>query len=187
VRFFLERLDRSPHDLRSLRGRIAAIGPATKAALEDLHLKVDLIGEEFVAESLLEALSHEDLSGKRILLARAAVARDTLPAGLHGRGAQVDVVAAYRTGAPENLAESARDLLKGPPKPGWITFTSSSTVQNLITAVGAGALKGIRVASIGPVTSATARAMGIEVTVEASRFDENGLIEAILSKGIIER
>jgi uroporphyrinogen III methyltransferase/synthase len=187
VRFFLQRLDRSPHDLRSVRGRIAAIGPATKAALEDLHLKVDLIGKEFVAESLLEALSHEDLSGKRILLARAEVARDTLPAGLRPLGAHVDVVAAYRTVTPENLAEHARELLKGPRKPDWITFTSSSTVQNMVTAVGVETLKGIRVASIGPVTSATARALGIEVTVEASRFDENGLIEAILSKGIIKK
>jgi uroporphyrinogen III methyltransferase/synthase len=187
VRFFLERLDRSPHDLRSLSGRIAAIGPATKAALEDLHLKVDLIGEEFVAESLLEALSQEDLTGQRILLARAEVARDTLPAGLRARGAQVDVVAAYRTTAPENLSERARDLLKAPRRPDWITFTSSSTVRNMVTAVGVESLKGIRVASIGPVTSATARALGIEVTVEASRFDENGLIEAILSKGIIKK
>jgi uroporphyrinogen III methyltransferase/synthase len=187
VRFFLERLDRSPHDLRSLSGRIAAIGPATKAALEDLHLKVDLIGEEFVAESLLEALSQQDLTGQRILLARAEVARDTLPAGLRARGAQVDVVAAYRTTAPENLSERARDLLKAPRRPDWITFTSSSTVRNMVTAVGVESLKGIRVASIGPVTSATARALGIEVTVEASRFDENGLIEAILSKGIIKK
>jgi uroporphyrinogen III methyltransferase / synthase len=187
VRFFLERLDRAPHDLRSLRGRIAAIGPATKAALEDLHLKVDRMGEEFVAESLLGSLADDDLNGRRILLPRAEIARDTLPAGLRARGAEVDVVAAYSTGMPENLAARAGDLLAGPHKPDWITFTSSSTVQNLVAAIGAGALAGIRVASIGPVTSATARALGVEVTVEASRFDENGLIEAILSKGIIEK
>ena len=186
VRFFLDRLDRSPHDLRSLAGRIAAIGPATKAAIEELHLKVDRMGEEFVAESLLSSLSDEDLHGRRILLPRAEVARDTLPAGLRARGAQVDVVAAYRTAAPENLAMRARDLLAGPHKPDWITFTSSSTVHNLVAAVGAGALEGIRAASIGPITSATARALGVAVAVEASRFDENGLIEAILSKGIIE-
>ncbi len=185
VRFFLERLDRSPLDLRSLGGRIAAIGPATKAALEELHLKVDRMGEEFVAESLLGSLSDQDLEGRRILLPRAEVARDTLPAGLRARGAQVDVVAAYRTQAPENLAERARDLLADPHKPDWITFTSSSTVQNLVAAIGAPALARIRVASIGPVTSATARAMGLQVAVEASRFDENGLIDAILSKGII--
>jgi uroporphyrinogen III methyltransferase / synthase len=187
VRFFLDRLDRSPHDLRAIRGRVAAIGPATQAALEAIHLKVDRIGREFVAESLLEAMATENLGGKRILLARAAVARDTLPVGLRARGAQVDVATAYRTGAPQNLSALARELLAAPRKPDWITFTSSSTVENLVTAAGAEALAGIRVASIGPVTSATARRLGIEVAAEASRFDENGLIEAILSKGIIER
>jgi uroporphyrinogen III methyltransferase/synthase len=187
VRFFLERLDRSRHDLRSLRGRLAAIGPATKAALEQLHLKVDRMGQEFVAESLLDALTPEDLNGKRILLARAAVARDTLPVGLRARGAEVDVATAYRTAAPDNLAAHARELLAGAHKPDWITFTSSSTVRNLVATIGAGALEGIGVASIGPVTSATARELGIRVTVEASRFEESGLIEAILAKGIIEK
>jgi len=187
VRFFLDRLDRSPHDLRAIRGRIAAIGPATKAALEALHLKVDRIGVEFVAEGLLDALSSENMSGKRILLARAAVARDTLPTGQRARGAKVDVAAAYRTVAPENLADRARELLTGPHKADWITFTSSSTVENLVAAIGPEMLAGIPVASIGPVTSATARKLGIHVTVEASQFDEAGLIEAILAKGIIKQ
>jgi uroporphyrinogen III methyltransferase/synthase len=185
VRFFLERLDRSRHDLRAIRGRIAAIGPATRASLEALHLKVDRMGKEFVAESLLEALSSEALSGATILLARAAVARDTLPAGLRGRGAHVDVATAYRTAAPENLGSRARELLAGPHKPDWITFTSSSTVENLVAAVGVEALANVRVASIGRVTTATARKLGIDVTVEASRFDETGLVEVIISKGII--
>jgi uroporphyrinogen-III synthase len=99
----------------------------------------------------------------------------------------VDVVAAYRTITPGNLAERARDLLGGAHKPDWITFTSSSTVQNLVGAIGVEPLTGIRIASIGPVTSATARKLGLQVTVEASRYDEDGLIEAILSKGIIEK
>ncbi|MBI1792317.1 MAG: uroporphyrinogen-III C-methyltransferase, partial [Acidobacteria bacterium] len=97
VRFFLDRLDRSQFDLRALRGRIAAIGPATRAALERLHLKVDLMGAEYVAESLVEALGEHDLKGQRILLARAAVARDLLPVALRARGAEVDLVEAYRT------------------------------------------------------------------------------------------
>jgi uroporphyrinogen III methyltransferase/synthase len=187
VRFFLERLDRSSHDLRMLRGRIAAIGPATKAALEHLHLKVDLIGREFVAESLLEAFASEGLDGTRILLARAAVARDTLPAGLRARGAQVDVAPAYRTVTPAKLVTRARELFAGPRKPDWITFTSSSTVQNLVDAVGVETLQGVGVVSIGPITSGTARELGLEIAVEASRFDESGLVEAILSKGIIKK
>jgi uroporphyrinogen III methyltransferase/synthase len=187
VRFFLDRLDRSRKDIRSIRGRIAAIGPATKAALEQLHLKIDRMAAEFVAEGLLDALRDEDLNGKRILLPRAAVARDTLPVGLRARGAVVDVAPAYRTATPENLAARAHALLSGSPRPDWITFTSSSTVQNLIAAAGADALAGIRVASIGPVTSATAKKMGLSVAAEASQFDEDGLVEAILAKGIIER
>jgi uroporphyrinogen III methyltransferase/synthase len=186
VRYFLDRLDRSSRDIRAIRGQIAAIGPATKAALEALHLKVDRIGAEFVAESLLESFTAENLNGKRILLIRAAVARDTLPSGLRARGALVDVAPAYRTVPPENLAAMARDILAGPRKPDWITFTSSSTVENLVSAVGAKALAGIQVASIGPVTSATAKKFGIKITVQASQFDEDGLIDAILPKGIIE-
>jgi uroporphyrinogen III methyltransferase/synthase len=185
VRFFLDRLDRSRQDIRSIRGRIAAIGPATRSALEQLHFKIDRMATEFVAEGLLAALDEENLAGKRILLPRAAVARDTLPEGLRSRGALVDVATAYRTGAPENLAALARQLLNGAHRPAWITFTSSSTVQNLATAVGAESFAGIRAASIGPVTSATARKLGIEITVEASKFDEDGLVEAILAKGII--
>src|SRR5262249_39679101 len=138
-----------------------------------------------VAEGLLAAFAEEDVQGKRILLARAAVARDTLPSALRARGARVDVAAAYRTGPPPALGARAGELLGGPRRPDWITFTSSSTVENLVAATGAEALAGVRVASIGPITSATARKLGVTVTVEALRFDESGLIAAILSKGII--
>jgi uroporphyrinogen III methyltransferase / synthase len=165
--------------VRAIRGRIAAIGPATKAGLEALHLKVDRVGGEFVAESLLEAFGTEDLRGKKILLARAAVARETLPQGLRARGAEVDVATAYRTAAPGNLGAAGSEVLAGSD---WVTFTSSSTVENLVAAVGAEALAGIKVASIGPVTSATARKLGVAVTVEASQFDEDGLVSAIIKK-----
>ncbi len=173
VRFFVEHLDRSAVDLRALRARICAIGPATRAAVEALHLKVDVMGEEYVAEGLLAALTEHDLTGRRILLPRAAVARDLVPLELARRGAQVDVVEAYRTTAPAagfHLDEKAD----------WITFTSSSTVQNFVVMAGAEALDDVKVASIGPVTSKTARSLGIEVTVEASVFTVDGLVDAIL-------
>jgi uroporphyrinogen III methyltransferase/synthase len=172
VRFFLERLDRSAVDLRALRARICAIGPATRAAIEAIHLKVDVMGQNYVAESLLAALATHDLAGRRILLPRAAVARDLVPVELARRGAQVDVVEAYRTAASQIAVPD--------PKPDWVTFTSSSTVQNFVTAAGAAALTGVKVASIGPVTTATARKLGIEVTVEASVYTTDGLVEAIL-------
>jgi len=92
VRYFAERLDQSGQDLRALRARICVIGDATRNAVRALHLKVDLMGEEFVAESLVEAFRSIDLAGKRMLLPRAAVARDILPRKLRERGACVDVV-----------------------------------------------------------------------------------------------
>lgn len=179
VRFFLERLDHSAADLRCLRAKLCAIGPATKAALEDLHLKVDLMGAEYVAESLLEAFQPHDLHGKRILLPRAAVARDVLPAELARRGAHVDVVEAYRTVAPQEAPQRIQDVLHNDKKPDWITFTSSSTVENCIRFAGAKALENVKVASIGPVTSATARKLGVQVTTEAAVYTIDGLVEAI--------
>ncbi|MGO9228396.1 MAG: uroporphyrinogen-III C-methyltransferase [Bryobacteraceae bacterium] len=178
VRCFVERLDRSAFDLRSLRARICAIGPATRAAIEALHLKVDLMGTEYVAEGMLTAFADHDLAGKRILLPRAAVARDLVPVELTRRGAQVDVVEAYRTVMPDDAPARAAEVFAH--KPDWITFASSSTVQNFVAAAGSGALEGVKVASIGPVTSQTARDLGIEVTVEAAKFTVDGLVEAIL-------
>ncbi|HVY91504.1 MAG TPA: uroporphyrinogen-III C-methyltransferase [Bryobacteraceae bacterium] len=180
VRYFLERLDASKSDLRGVRGKLCAIGPATRDALERFHLKVDVMAEEYVAEGLLRALGSFDFSNARVLIARAAVARDVLPEELRRRGAQVDVVEAYRTVPPGDLADRARKVLAA--KPDWITFTSSSTATNLIAACGAEALRGIRVASIGPVTSATLRAAGIEVTAEANPHTIRGLVDRIIEK-----
>ncbi len=181
VRFFLERLDHSAVDLRALRAKICAIGPATATALEALHLKVDLMGREYVAEGLLEAFRPFDLTGARVLLPRAAVARDVVPAELARRGAHVDVVEAYRTAVPDGAAEAAAAIFHAERKPDWIAFTSSSTVRNFAAAAGPGALAGVKVASIGPITSATARELGIEVTSEASVYTIDGLVEAILA------
>ena len=180
VRFFLERLDRSGADLRSLRAQICAIGPATRAAVEALHLKVDLMGKQYVAEGLLDAFAAHDLAGKRVLLPRAAVARDLVPAELSRRGARVDVVEAYRTIVPADAAGRARTLFTKAHPPDCITFTSSSTVQNFVAAAGADALAGVRVATIGPVTSDTARSLGLRVDIEAQPYTIDGLVNAVL-------
>jgi uroporphyrinogen III methyltransferase/synthase len=179
VRFFLQRLDRSAVDLRALRARICAIGPATRAAVEALHLKVDLMGREYVAEGLLEAFAAHDLAGRRVLLPRAAVARDLVPLELARRGAQVDVVEAYRTVTPEGAGAAAAGIFGGARKPDCITFTSSSTVQNFVAIGGAAALAGVKVASIGPVTTAAARGLGIPVDAEARVFTADGLVAAV--------
>ncbi len=180
VEGFCNALDNSSWDWRDLRAQIAVIGPATRAAVEAMHLKVDVMAEEFVAESLAESLSESDVAGKRVLLPRAAVARDTLPEDLRRKGASVDVVEAYRSVAPENLTAHAADVLTGGRRPDWITFTSSSTVTNIVHAAPAGALTGIKVATIGPVTSATARKLGLTVTVEASAYTAEGVVASIL-------
>ena len=177
VRFFAERLKAPPKDLRA---KVCAIGPATRRAVEELGLTVDIVPREYVAESLVEAFAGEDLSGKRVLLPRAAVARDVAPEALRARGAVVDVVEAYRTVIPEDAAERAREIF-GVRKPDWITFTSSSTVNNFVAAAGRKALAGVRVASIGPVTSRTLREHGVAVDVEAPVYTTDGLIEAIIA------
>ncbi len=172
VRYFLERLDASSRDLRSLGARVCAIGPATRRAVEALHVKVDVMPEEYVAESLIQAFSPADLRGKRILIPRAAVARDVIPIHLRALGAEVDVVEAYRNAVPEWDRTCA-------PKGDWITFTSSSTVKNYIEIAGRESLEGMRVASIGPVTSATARSLEVEIDVEARPYTMEGLAAAI--------
>jgi uroporphyrinogen III methyltransferase/synthase len=178
VRFFLDRLDRSPHDLRSLKAKICAIGPATRAAVEALHLKVDRMPGEYVAESLIQAFEHDDLRAARILLPRAAVARDLVPVELTRRGATVDVVDAYRTVIPMEAAAAAQTGLAH--RADWITFTSSSTVIHFLAIAGKSALGGVKIASIGPITSATVREHGLEVAVEANPHTIPGLVEAIV-------
>jgi uroporphyrinogen III methyltransferase/synthase len=180
VRFFLERLALAGLNIDGVRARICAIGPATRVAAENAGFRVDLMPGEYVAESLVLAFQGRDLQGKRILLPRAAVARDVVPTELRRRGAQVDVVEAYRTAIPEAAPALARRIFTAGRKPHWIAFTSSSTVANFIQAAGREALQGVRVATIGPVTTATARKHGIEVAAEARAFTTDGLVEAIL-------
>jgi uroporphyrinogen III methyltransferase/synthase len=174
VRFFLERLDASARDFRALRARICAIGPATAAALAALHLKVDLMPDEYVAESVLQAFEKIPIEGARILMPRAAVARDLIPIELEKRGARVQVVEAYRT-VPARGVTWPEDV-----RPDWVLFTSSSTVENFVALFGAERLRGVRIGSIGPVTSATARRLGLEVSAEASVHTTHGLVDALV-------
>jgi uroporphyrinogen-III synthase len=160
--------------------KIAAIGPATKKAIEKHGLKVNVVPEEYVAESVVEELRNE-VAGKRVLLARARVARDVIPRELRKLGAKVDVVEAYETVIPQSSRTRLRAMLKDPRRhPHAITFTSSSTVRNFIALLGKKPLlDGIRLASIGPVTSATLRDLGLPVDVEASEYTIPGLIKAL--------
>ena len=179
VAAFFEMFFKLYDDAREIGGaQIAAIGPATAQRVKDFHLKVDLQPEEFVAEAVAREFKKQgNIENLTILLARAQEARDLLPKELEALGAIVDVAVAYRTiaetedrtGAGVRLQENGADM---------ITFTSSSTVENYL-ALGLKWPPGMRVASIGPVTSSTARNRGLTVDVEARRHDVPGLVDAI--------
>ena len=181
VEHFINRLDLSDNDWRALKGKICAIGPMTKKAVEALHLKVDVMPKAFVAESLLEAFSPYDMRGDRVLLPRAAVARDILPSELRARGATVDVVPAYQTVMPEDAPARVKEVFT--KNPDWVLFTSSSTVSNFVKAAGGQALDKVKIASIGPVTTETAEALGLKVAVEAEPYTIDGLIASVLNSG----
>ena len=186
-------------DARSFgRVRLAAIGPGTAEALAAGNLVADLVPPRFVAESLVEAFppaaapvaadaAHSGApdGGRvappppqtgRVLLARAAVARDALPEGLHAKGWQVDVVEAYRTEASPLDGTQLEALATAE----IVTFTSSSTVTNLLRAVGDRPLPPV-VAAIGPVTATTAREHGLTVDIEADVHTIPGLVDAIVA------
>jgi uroporphyrinogen-III synthase len=171
--------------------KVVAIGPATSKAIETRGVKVNVVPEEYVAESVVKSL-RKQVAGKRVLLARAKVARDVIPRELTKVGAQVDVVEAYETIIPHSSRTRLRRILKDPKRrPHVITFTSSSTVKNFVALLGeyawgdcprprkAGPIDGIRLASIGPVTSSTLREVGLPVDIEATQYTIPGLIKAI--------
>ncbi len=179
VTHFLDRLSALGLVARRLGGlRLAAIGPATAQALAEHGLTSDIIPEKFVAEGLLEALSREDLAGRKILLPRAAQAREILPDELGRQGATVDVVPAYQNVAPEG--DQARAVFEAGVD--LVTFTSSSTVTNLYQMLGDDFLRLLletTVAAIGPITADTARDLGLRVHIEAAEHTIPGLVEAI--------
>ncbi|HEX4667794.1 MAG TPA: uroporphyrinogen-III C-methyltransferase [Chthoniobacterales bacterium] len=185
VSAFFEMFYKLYDDARDIGGaRIAAIGPATAQRVRDFHLKVDLQPDEFVAEAVVREFKKEgDIENLRILIARAEEARDLLPKELAALGAIVDVAFAYRTVAETNDRTEARSRLAAEGAD-MITFTSSSTVENFL-ALGLPWPRGMEVASIGPITSRTARERGLTVAVEAPRHDIPGLVEAI--RGFYDR
>jgi uroporphyrinogen-III synthase len=167
--------------------QIAAIGPATQKAIVKRGLKVKMVPEEYVAESVVKGL-RDKVNGKRVVLIRAKVARDVIPEELRAAGAEVDVVEAYETVVPEKSRARLRALMKNAARrPHVVTFTSSSTAKNFAELLGnkAGALsvrllKNVQFASIGPVTSATLRELQLPVAIEAREFTMGGLIRAIV-------
>jgi uroporphyrinogen-III synthase len=200
-----ERIGKLRVNRRALdRLHVAAIGPATKKAIEQQGLTVDVVPKEYVAESVVRSLKRR-VKGKRVLLVRAKVARDVIPRELRRAGAQVDVVEAYETVVPQASRVRLRAALRNPRRrPHVVTFTSSSTVRNFVELLGGSQGKdvrgrrrsrhkknwdGILMASIGPVTSSTLRELGLRVDIEAREFTIPGLVAGIAESaaGVLER
>jgi uroporphyrinogen III methyltransferase/synthase len=176
VRLLFGRLTAAGQDARALAGcTVAAIGPGTARALAEHGIFADVVPERFVAEALVEAL--DEVPVQRALIARAAEARDVLPEALWARGAQVEILALYKTVA-EPLSESQ---LQAVAAADYVTFTSSSTVRFFFDAAGHRVGEQTRLVSIGPVTSAALRERGRKPSVEAERHDIDGLVDALLA------
>jgi uroporphyrinogen-III synthase len=170
--------------------KVAAIGPATAQVIERHGVKVNIVPNQYVAESVVASLRRR-VKAKRVLLARAKVARDVIPRELRKLGARVDVVEAYETVIPQASRQRLRAALQSSQRrPDVITFTSSSTVRNFVALLGQSRGWVGRVhtgreenrvlfASIGPITSSTLREFGLPVDIEAKEYTIPGLIKAI--------
>ena len=181
VDYFFESLMATGRDSRALAGiKIAAIGSATAAALKKYGLIADLVPSAYKAEELADALKDQITAGDKILLARAKVAREVLPERLRSLGAQVDVATAYETVTDcENRDELVAALASG--EASVVTFTSSSTVTNLLEALGPDKklLDKVALAAIGPVTAATLEKNGLKAAIAAEEYTIDGLMTAI--------
>lgn len=181
VEYFFNRLQKAGKDSRALWGiKIAAIGSATAEALKGYGITTDLIPSAYKAEELADALAEDTKAGDKLLLARAKVARNVLPERLRALGAQVDVVAAYETVADcQNKEELLEALESG--EASVVTFTSSSTVTNLLDVLGdkKDLLNKVALAAIGPVTAETLEKNGLKPAISAAEYTIDGLMTAI--------
>ncbi len=180
VDVFIDSLRQTGRDARHFgQAKVAAIGNATAERLRRSMIQPDLVPDEFVAEAVLDGLLERGIDGAKVLIPRAEVARTTLPDGLRERGATVDVVPVYRTipGTPDPRVIDRIDA----GEIDIVTFTSSSTVTNLIDMLDGDAsrLSSARIACIGPITEATAIQHGLEVSITAGEYSIPGLINAL--------
>jgi hydroxymethylbilane synthase len=157
--------------------KVAAIGPETAARAEEAGMTPALVPQRFIAEELADALAAGTAPGARILLARAAGARDVLPEQLRARGAHVDVLETYRAVPPAGVGPRLAASLPGVD---MITFTSSSTVRHFVDAMPGAPGDQVRIACIGPITAQTARDLGLRVDIIAQEYTTSGLVDAIV-------
>ena len=176
-----ERLGLLGKDSRAFGGvKVGAIGPATSHALTDRGITPDFVPSRSVSEVVLSELESMDWTGVPVLLPAADIGRDTLARGLSQRGAEVERIAAYRTIPTDGMAEKARSALE--QNVDFVTFTSSSTVQNLLSMLDGDrkALERSKIACIGPTTAATAEQMGLRVDLVAPVHTVQGLVDALV-------
>tara|TARA_B100000749_G_scaffold141633_1_gene108697 strand:- start:385 stop:984 length:600 start_codon:yes stop_codon:yes gene_type:complete len=175
-------------DVRDLKDvQLCAVGPATAESLSRYGLKVDLVPEEYRGEGVVGAIKeNRNISGARILLPRADLARDELPAALRDAGADVTTVTAYQTGAVDFETTDGPDIyrLLLERQIDIVTFTSGSSVRNFVTAIGTDQavdlLARVDVACIGPVTADAASHLGIETTIMPSDYTVPAMVRAIV-------
>ena len=185
VGIFMDRLAELGRDARAFGpAKVASLGPATGDALRRRAIRADLVPPEFTSAGLLADLKHRhDMAGKRVLLPRSDIARKELSDGLEALGARVTQVSLYLTRTNTSPPPQAVDAVRR-GECDVVTFTSSSTVQGFLDIVGREAVdalrESVRFASIGPVTTATARELGIPMAVEAVEHTARGLVKAIL-------
>jgi uroporphyrinogen III methyltransferase/synthase len=149
--------------------------------VKEKGIKVDLVPEQYISEGILQSFASVNMQGQKVLIPRAAQARDILPEGLKKMGAAVDVVTAYETVSSEKkkeelLAELVDNHID------VITFTSSSTVTNFLQIMGGefSLPRQVRIACIGPVTAATAREAGLPVDIRQDEYTMEGLVQSLI-------
>jgi uroporphyrinogen-III synthase len=181
VRVIGERLTAIGIEVQSLAHlRCAAVGPSTAEALQSMGLAVEVIPDRYVGEALADALK-DQVHGQRVLLVRAAVARDVVPDALSAAGAVVTVVDAYRTVVPADAVERAKAIFGTEAFPNAVVFTSGSTVTHLLDVLrdaGIAFPPQVACVSIGPVTSSALRDAGLLVAAEAETASLDGLVDA---------
>jgi uroporphyrinogen III methyltransferase/synthase len=174
----LSPLDRALQQLSSYQWAVFTIGPATAQALASYGINADLVPQVYLAEAVVEAMRPHLKKGGVVLLPRSAEGREALAEGLTKAGARVECLPLYRPGLPKAGERETRELVA---RVDAVTFTSSSTVRNLIGLLGGdkGPLEGKTIVCIGPVTAQAARELGLDVQVTAKRYDIQGLVEAL--------
>lgn len=183
VRYFFQRLELRGLDARALGGcSICAVGPRTAEELRCYGVRADMIPDDYKAEGVVAAFARLDVKGDRVLFPRGDRARDVIPHELGCMGALVDSPVAYRNVKPDRLPPAAVFALEKRAVD-CITFTSSSTVRNLAAMLGedrmVDMLRGVAVASIGPITTKTCRAMGLKVDIEPAEYTLAAMTDAI--------